>query len=210
MATPEVEPTAATPPPEPFAADPGRKLYRLSVRQYLQGIEAGVLIRTRLELLGGILFRQMGKKTRDNYPLLALPEALRTIVPAPWLVVSGVSLRLGRRSRPEPDLIVVPGPVTRYKNQVPHARETPLVVEVTEASYLLNRGFKWRRYAAAQIPVYWIVNLTKNQVEVYREPTGKGSQAAYRLTEIYGLDAAVPVLIAGVELGRIPVCDFLP
>jgi len=202
--------TSARPESPSTKSEPAPKIYRLSVRQYLRGIDAGALVDTRLELLSGILVRQMGKSTRDNYPLIALPAALRAIVPDSWLVLNNVSLRLGRRSRSEPDLIIVSGPVIRYKSQDPHARETPLVIELAGASYEMNRGFKWRRYAAAKIPVYWIINLNTNQVEVFREPTGAGSKAAYGQTEIYGIDALVPVIIAGVEVGRIAVRDVLP
>ena len=210
MASTNNPPTLPEPEPVPTESAPARRIYRLSVRQYLKGIDVGALVDTRLELLSGILVRQMGKSTRDNYPLIALPAALRAIVPASWLVLNNVSLQLGRRSRSEPDLILVPGPVVRYKSHDPHARETALVVELAGASYKLNRGFKWRRYAAAKIPVYWIINLNTNQVEVFRDPTGAGSKAAYGRTEFYRIGAVVPVIIAGVEVGGVAVQDVLP
>ena len=65
-------------------------------------------------------------------------------------------------------------------------------------------------YATARIPIYWIVNLEKAQVEVYSDPAGRGKSAAYRQAVVYGIDAEVPVVIDGDEVGRVVVKDVLP
>jgi len=185
--------------------------YRLSVRQYLQMIDAGVFPdNARVELLGGILVQQMTKGTPHNFVQIALPPALRGLVPADWLVLNEISLLTGPRSRPEPDLMIVRGPVARFKTRDARAADTALVVEVADSSYSSDRGRKWRLYAAAQVPIYWIIHLAKRQVEVYRDPTGTGAKAGYHTTEIYAENAAVPVVIAGAEVGRVTVRDILP
>lgn len=210
MATSATDPPVNPQPESATPVEPRRKLYRLSVRDYRRAIDAGILTDTRLELLGGILVRQMGKSNRSNYPLIALPAAFRSVVPAEWLVLTGVSLRVGRCSCPEPDILIVPGPAARYATRIPRAREAALVIQIAEASYPLDRGFKWRRYAAAKIPIYWILNLTKNRVEIFREPTGIGSKATYQVTEIYGPDTVIPLVVAGVEVGRLAARDVFP
>ena len=129
---------------------------------------------------------------------------------AEWLLREEKSLQLGPRSRPEPDLAIVRAPLSLYKQRGPNARETSIIVEVAESSFRYDRGRKWRRYAAAEVPAYWIVHLKKRQIEVYRDPAGVGESAAYRTIEVYGEDAAVPVIIAGVEVGRVVVRDILP
>ncbi len=212
MATPEVETTTDT---SPTAAterhDRGWRPYRLSVRQYLKMIAAGVFPpETHAELLGGILVQPMTKGDSHNYTLLAFPIVLRDIIPQEWLVAEEISLRLGPKSRPEPDVMVLQGPVPRYKGQPPTPQDVALVVEVAESSYRYDRGHKWKRYAAAQIPVYWIINIKKRQIEVYRDPAGIEVNAEYRTAEVYGEDGTVPVLIAGAEVGRVAVRDILP
>lgn len=185
--------------------------YRLTVRQYLGMIDAGLFPpNARVELLGGILVRQMTKGTPHNFVQIALAPALRAIVSADWLVLNEISLQLSPRSRLEPDLMITRGPIARFKNQDARSVETALVVEVADSTYAYDRGPKWRRYAAAKVPVYWIVNLGKRQVEVYRQPTGAGTSATYQSAEIYGEDAAMPVLIDGAEVGRVTVRDILP
>lgn len=56
------------------------------------------------------------------------------------------------------------------------------------------------------IPVYWIVNLVDRQVELYTHPgpAGCGSRVTFQA----GQD--VPVVVAGVEVGRIAVAEILP
>ena len=53
---------------------------------------------------------------------------------------------------------------------------------------------------------YWIVNLVDRQVEVYTLPYADGSHSRQDFTP--GQD--VPVVIDGVEAGRIRIGDILP
>ncbi len=185
--------------------------YRLTVRQYLGMIDAGLFPpNARVELLGGILVRKMVKGDPHDGSLWAIGEQIRRLIPPGWVVREDKSLQLGARSRLEPDLAIVPGPGEQYFARTPRAQNTALVVEVSDSTYAYDRGVKWRRYAAARVPAYWIVNLGKRQVEVYRQPTGAGTSATYQFTEIFGEDAAVSVLIDGAEVGRIAVRDILP
>ena len=194
-----------------LACDRGGNPYRLSVRQYLGMIEAGLFDRRgQVELLGGVLVAPMTKGTSHDYTLGSLCIQLRALIPAGNLLREDKSLQLGPRSRPEPDVAIVVGPLTRYRHQDPSARETSLIVEVAESSYPDDRGKKWQRYAAAKIPIYWIVNLRKRQVEVYRDPVGTKAAAVYGTAEIYGEDAGVPVVIDGVEVGWIIVREIMP
>ena len=222
-------------PDPPLTEDRGWEPYRLSVRQYLKAIDAGVFPdNARVELLGGIMIDKrkdgdhapvrierrnkgnghqesaMTKGMPHNFSMLALSAAFRAMLVADWLISEEKSLRLTPSSRPEPDLAILRGPVARYKERDPDSGDAVLVVEVTESTYRYDRGKKWQRYAAAKIPVYWIVNLRKRQVEVYRDPVGIKAAAIYQTAEIYGEDARVPVVINGAEVGQILVREILP
>jgi hypothetical protein len=69
---------------------------------------------------------------------------------------------------------------------------------------------KTRLYAFNRIPIYWIVNLVENQVEVYTDPTGPAETAEYRQRRDYGVFDKIPLVIDGQEVGRFPVRDLLP
>ncbi len=185
--------------------------YRLSVRQFKAMIDADIFPRgAQVELLGGMLVQMMTIGDPHDNTLDALAEQLRPLAPAGWLVREDKSLQIGPRSRLQPDIAIVRGPRAQYYKRTPHARETALVVEVSQTSHAYDRGEKWRAYAAARVPTYWIVHLAKGQVEVYRDPAGSGKSAAYKSTEVFGVDATVPVVIDGNEVGRVAVRDFLP
>ena len=204
MAT-EVEATATV--------GPGSGLvpYRLTVRQYLKIIDAGVFpYDARVELLGGVLAAKMTKYAPHNFAIFALGENLRSLVPAGWLVREEKSVVLGRFWRPEPDIAVVRGPDDRYRTNDPARPDLDLLIEVADSSYVPDRGVKWRAYAAAGVPVYWIVNLPLRQVEIYTIPGGRGKSAAYRDCVTFGAGDEAPVVVGGKEVGRVGVKDILP
>ncbi len=187
------------------------KPYRLDVGQFLKMIEAGVFPRdAHVELLGGRLLRMMTKGDPHDSTVDTLGEGLRAIVPAGWIVREDKSLQLNARSRPEPDLAIVRGPRSQFQNRTPQASEAAVVVEVADSSYAYDRGLKWRGYASAGIPAYWIVNLPKRQVEVYTNPTGRGQKASYQDQAIFDVRASVPLIVMGSQVGQVAVRDILP
>jgi len=196
---------------ETQATDRGWKPYRLSVEQFSAMVGAGIFPdETRVELLGGMLVERMTRHAPHNYCVIVLGRLLNRLLPAEWFVGEEKPVDLGRRWRPEPDLAVIMGPPALFRDRTPVPSEIGLLIEVSDSSYALDRGVKWRGYAAARVPIYWIVNFSKRQVEVYRDPSGRGRSAGYRRADTFGIDAEAPVVIAGRELGRVIVRDILP
>ena len=74
----------------------------------------------------------------------------------------------------------------------------------------LSGGMKKRVYARAGISVYWLVNLVKQQIEVYTEPMQSGKEPDYKQSRIYALNDTIPVVLDGVEIGQIAVREVLP
>lgn len=193
------------------AAGAGWNTYRLSVGQYLKMIGAGVFPDdARVELLGGFLIESMANQAPHNFSASQTGHNLRRISQAGWFISEGKSLVLGRYWRPEPDIAVIRGPNDLYRARDPRAADVALLAEVAESSYALDRGRKWRAYAAARIPAYWIVNLPGRQIESYGDPAGRGQAATYRAVDLFGPEAEVPVVIDGREVGRVAVRDVLP
>ena len=80
---------------------------------------------------------------------------------------------------PEPDLAVVPGTPRDYYTA--HPTGAALVVEVTDTTQYHDRKRKARTYAEAGIQDYWIINLARDVLEVYRDPAGD----TYRTQRIF-------------------------
>jgi Uma2 family endonuclease len=84
---------------------------------------------------------------------------------------SQVPFDAGRHSLPEPDLAIVLGEPLDYRKRHPTGRDALLVVEVARTSQLIDRR-KVGIYASAGVPVYWLIDLPKQQIEVFRQPSG--------------------------------------
>jgi Uma2 family endonuclease len=134
---------------------------------------------------------------------------LEAIVPTNWYIDSQAPITTAD-SEPEPDLMVVRGDPRQYLDRHPIPQDLALVVEVADTSIQRDRAFKKRLYAAARIPVYWILNLPESSCEAYTDPSGPGNEPDYQQRQNYGPTEEIPLMIEGVEVGRLVVQALLP
>jgi Uma2 family endonuclease len=186
-----------------------RPLYRFTVEQYERMTELGILTANdRVELLERLVVQKMTQHPPHAVAVDCTDAVLRALLPAPWYLRDQKPIRLSD-SEPEPDLAVVQGPPRRYQKRHPTPPDLALVIEVADTSLVEDRERKGPLYARARLPVYWIINLVERQVEVYTQPKG-GKAPAYRQRRDYREGEAVPLTIAGQEVGQVPVRDLLP
>lgn len=146
-------------------------IWRLSVEQYHKMIAEDILTEDDpVELLEGVLVTKMPKNPPHSLATQLVRDALAKLFSSGWSVSAQEPITLAH-SEPEPDVSAVKGERRQYLNHYSSAEETPLVVEVADSSLSRDRKLKKRIYAAAGIPVYWIVNLAKQRIEVYTEPS---------------------------------------
>ncbi len=88
--------------------------------------------------------------------------------------------------------------------------EIGLVVEVAESSLRKNLTESLDTYARTGLPVYRVVNLVADRVEVYSRPTVEGRVARYAASDTFEDGADVPLILDGRKVARIPARDFLP
>jgi Uma2 family endonuclease len=112
-------------------------------------------------------------------------------------------------SEPEPDFFAATGPESKYDARHPGPKDLVLVIEVADSSLSFDRGTKLAVYAGAKIVQYWIVNVSDRRVEVYMQPKG-GKNPTYKTRTDYGPSDAVPVVIAGKQVGTSAVKELLP
>jgi len=183
-----------------------RDLARLTVDQYDEMARLGVLDDPRVELISGYLVRKMTKGPNHNSTLEIIGQLIRDMLPKGWYVREEKPIRLPNYDEPEPDLAVLRGKPGDYHLRHPGPEDVAMVIEVSESSLRIDRGDKLRAYARAGIPHYWIVNLVDRRIEAYRDPGPNG----YAASTTFDPSSEVPVVIAGVELGRIAVKDVFP
>jgi Uma2 family endonuclease len=194
------KPPASGPPPFPIA--------RFSVEQYHRMIESGAFTEhDRIELIDGWVVEKMAKGPAHEYVTGELEELVRGNIPPGWHVRNQAPITL-ENSEPEPDLAVVRGLRSDYRERHPGPFDVALVVEVSDATLMTDR-LKGATYAAAEIPVYWLINLRERCVEVYSQPTA-GEMSFYADCQTLRPGDELSLVIDGVDCGAIAVSNLLP
>ena len=146
--------------------DPQR--WWVSSEAYHALIEAGAFRGVRVELVGGEILQMNAFLPPHVIAQSKTYERLLDALRPRFVVRSEAPLSLANGDHPEPDIAVVPGRHDDYARQ--HPSTAFLVVEVSDATLSYDRNRKASLYALAQIPDYWILNVTQRQLEVRREP----------------------------------------
>ena len=80
---------------------------------------------------------------------------------------------LSDHSLPEADVVIAYYREALLEDEHPRPDDIVLLIEVADTTYRSDRNTKAPLYAAEGVPIYWIVNLNKQQVEVYTHPKEK-------------------------------------
>ena len=100
-------------------------------------------------------------------------EVLRATFGSGFWVRAQAPIDLGTLSEPEPDVSVVRG---SRSDDTAHPTTAVLLVEVSDTTLSNDRGPKASLYARAGIADYWIVNLVRSQLEIFRDPVPDAAQ----------------------------------
>jgi hypothetical protein len=173
----------------------------------------GIFDDQKVELVAGKIYL-MTDLPPHTFAVGRLHNALRAaIAPDEWTIREEKPVLIGRYWAPKPDLAVLRGGDAIYSARHPRPRDVALLVEVSDTTYRRDRGRKWRRHAAAGIPVYMIVHLKgpDTVIEVWTGPTGRGSVARYGDVIRHSARAAesIPIELDGSEHGQVAVVDLV-
>jgi hypothetical protein len=131
-----------------------------------------------------------------HYNALAnLADLLRArLLRTDWTIYQEIPLEQDDGTKPQPDLMILPSPRSKYRRHKPTPADVALLVEVSDTTYDRDRGVRWVKNAKTGIPQYRIVNIPERRVEVYTSPeVGPDGAPRYRDRADYGLGAVVPL-----------------
>lgn len=144
---------------------------RTTREEYVRLVEAGVFEGRRVELIDGVVYEMTPQLSPHAATVMLAQDILREVFSPPeFSVRCQMPLDVGTVSMPEPDLAIVPGTPRDY--YAAHPTRAALVLEVTDTTQDHDRKRKARIYAEAGIQDYWIINLARDVLEVYRDPMG--------------------------------------
>jgi Uma2 family endonuclease len=182
---------------------PDVEVHRWTRKEYERAAYAGAFGDRRVELIDGVVYDMAPQDSPHTTGVQKARRALDAAFPASrYDIRTQMPLALSRVSMPEPDLAVVPGEPDDYLKA--HPKTALLVLEVADTSQYHDRVRKVEIYARAGLQDYWISNLAKDIVEVYREPV-RGDYRT-RLTFHRG-ERIAPLSCPEVEIA---VDDLLP
>ncbi|WP_374691683.1 Uma2 family endonuclease [Accumulibacter sp.] len=172
-----------------------RARHRISVGDYHRMAEAGVFgHQDRVELIEGEVFDMAPIGSQHAYVVNQLARLFTLAAGQDCLVSTQNPILLGDRSEPQPDLALLkPGD---YMARLPGPADVLLVVEIASSSIDYDRGVKLELYARHGIPEVWLLDLTGNELLVFRDPDG----GTYRSSEAPRAGYPVrPLLLPGIE-----------
>jgi len=140
---------------------------RTTREAYERMVEAGAFVGRRVELVRGIVYEMAPQDSLHAAGLRRARWVLEEICPEGHQVDIQMPLDLDLDSVPEPDLAIVRSDVLDYVEG--HPTSALLVVEIADSSLQHDRQ-KAEAYALGGIEDFWIANLVRGVLEVYREP----------------------------------------
>ncbi|HUQ68583.1 MAG TPA: Uma2 family endonuclease [Planctomycetaceae bacterium] len=187
-------------------AMPDFPLHRLSIRQYHQLAEHGVLTEDDdVEFLQGWLVDKLSNSLRHDATVARLTHLLLPLLPAGWTLRIQSAITTSD-SEPEPDLAIVRERPDDYVATHPEPGGIGLVIEVAEATLVKDRR-KAAIYAAGCVPAYWIVNLDRDCIEACEQPVQVDGRYAQQRT--FELEDAISLRLDGVECATLRVRQLL-
>jgi Uma2 family endonuclease len=143
-------------------------LFKWTVDKYHAAIDAGLFEDQAVELLqGDIVVMAPEREPHACYSSVGA-EYLRQILGERAAVREGKPVTLPDNSEPIPDVAIVYPPLERYLAHHPYPEDIFWLIEYSNATLAKDLGEKKEAYAEARIAEYWVVNLKKGQLNVFR------------------------------------------
>jgi len=147
--------------------------HRLTVAEYHRMAETRVLAPdARVELIDGEIVDLAPIGTRHRSTVKRLLHLFSDAVARQAIVAVQDPVRLGDRSEPQPDLMLLAPREDFYASAHPVASDVLLLIEVSDTTARYDRIIKLALYARHGVQEVWIVDLDNRVMRVCRSPVG--------------------------------------
>ena len=147
--------------------------HRLTVDEYFRIAEVGVLgPEARVELIDGEIIDMAPVSPRHGSVLMRLNRECGLAMRGGAIVAVNDPLRLGPRSEPQPDLMLLAPRADFYAEAHPSAADVLLLIEVSDTTARYDREIKLALYARHGVQEVWIIDLDHRILRTFRGPQG--------------------------------------
>ncbi|MCW6037713.1 Uma2 family endonuclease [Spirulina subsalsa FACHB-351] len=147
-------------------------LAKWTIEDYHQMVEMGLLEDRPVELLKGEIVEMSPEGEPHAYFSTEAGDYLTRLLGDRALVRPAKPITLPNHSEPEPDIAIVQRLGREYLTHHPYAENVFWLIEYANSSLEKDSSLKYRIYAEAGIPEYWLVNLKRRELIVFRHPQG--------------------------------------
>lgn len=145
-----------------------RTLTKWSVADYQSMRNLGILDHRRCELINGEIWDMAPEGEFHRFVNHRGVNYLREVMKGKVEVFEAHPITL-TTSEPQPDIAVVRLPDTRYLKHHPYPDDIYWLIEVADTTLAYDLGTKSKTYADAGIQEYWVINVAKQQLVVFRD-----------------------------------------
>ncbi|MBI1761991.1 MAG: Uma2 family endonuclease [Acidobacteria bacterium] len=145
--------------------------YHFTVADYHRMLETGVLNEdSRVELLNGRIIEMSPIGKRHTAKVKRLNKLLGRKLDPSLLIGIQDPIQLDDYSEPQPDISVLKPQDDFYESHHPLPADVLFLIEVADSSVMVDREVKLPAYALAGVAEVWLVDLTKDRIEVHSKP----------------------------------------
>ena len=154
---------------------------KFTVGEYHLMGEAGVFAPgDRVELINGEIIQMAAIGKRHATCVRRLIRVFRQLPDDRAILDVQDPVELPPDSEPQPDVVLLQFREDYYETAHPTPSDVLLLVEVSDSTIEYDREVKIPLYAKAGIREVWIVNLTEDGIEIYRQPTADEYQVVQK------------------------------
>ncbi|HAJ58016.1 MAG TPA: hypothetical protein DCP31_01060 [Cyanobacteria bacterium UBA8543] len=141
-----------------------------TIDEYHRMIAAGILSDRRVELLQGEIVEMPPEGEPHAYCSHEASEYLTQLLGKRATIRQAKPITLPNNSEPEPDIAIVQRLGREYREHHPYPENIFWLIEYANSSLEKDLETKSKIYAEVGISEYWVVNLKKLHLVVFREP----------------------------------------
>ncbi|OCQ95716.1 hypothetical protein BCD64_09810 [Nostoc sp. MBR 210] len=140
-----------------------------TIDEYHRMIEAGILSDRQVELLQGEIVEMSPESEPHAYSSDEAGEYLAKLLGERASIREAKPITLPNNSEPEPDIAIVQRLGREYRQHHPYPENIFWLIEYANSSLEKDLEIKTKIYAQAGILEYWVVNLKKQNIVIFRE-----------------------------------------
>lgn len=170
-----------------------------TIDEYHRMIAAGIICDRKMELLKGEIVEMSPEGEPHAYCSDEAGDYLSKLLGKLAKIRHAKPITLPNDSEPEPDLAIVQRLGREYREHHPYPANIFWLIEYANSSLEKDLVSKSKIYAEANIPEYWVVNLKKDSLVVFRNPLDGDYATKFTLTTGIIQPLAFPNIAVSVE-----------